>query len=176
MARGGSGPSIDTRPRVRIAKLKARDVPGICKIQVILECLGLEESLPLLEEEPIARMALLQEDMYDVINQQNLSSLGKLDFLFHAILHDMLPTHHLKEVVAVVWGWLPLDTLVTLRGKAQTLIPSHDDILTAARERDVGAAPTALEKHLANFAHLISCALPWDDSEPKSAEVIGLRR
>lgn len=156
---------------IRVAQVDDSEVEEIYLMRMALESLAVRSAATRLTAEDLSTLSHLQDRMDRAAVRGRLKTLRTLNHDFHMAIYSRAGYQRLFQVIQVLWGLFPWDTLQVIPGRAEDSMREHHAILSRLRNGNGPAAAVAMQTHISRgFAALrayLAAARPARRKSPR---------
>ena len=139
----------------KISKISQHEFQDLREIKALLEITISERARPYIKSKDIPQMALLNNQMRDIITEAkdgkpDLEKLLEANDRFHMYIFNFCPNDIMKAMLQQSWNNLKYARLVWISSDdfLMHFYDEHNEIIQAIKDRDQTALRKAVEKHL----------------------------
>jgi DNA-binding GntR family transcriptional regulator len=133
-----------------VTRLAREEAVDLCRSRALLEAYALSVGYDRLDDEALARLDLILDEMATLNLPDDVPRLIKLDLAFHRVLAEGADAPHLLELWASLDGKMSaliLSSIEHHHASIDDIVALHRELLDAVRGGDVATARTAVLDH-----------------------------
>lgn len=160
-----------------VAESTVEDIQEAFLIRALVEGFATELAVPNLDQDEIAQLEILHQEMVRLTSQNDLDALAEPNRGFHMTIYQAARSRLLYDIISTIWARIPWrDAWQEIPGRAQQVADEHAIILDMVKKGRAKEAAQSMKEHCQNGARRISSHIAKMGSmQPDNAKRATLR-